>query len=279
MIEISDTTKKTYTRAFERLKKAGWNKSMDYYQLLKILDGFNIKDKSKTMYMKSLIYFNKIKIITLTKETFDRIQFFMRSINVNVHDKMKSGVLTDAQKKNYLNWDKINEAYNKIQSVEPLKIRALVGLFIYQRPRRILDYSLMNYVKKYSKKMDQTKNYYVRAQTPYFIFNKYKTAKYYHQQKIPVNRHLAKLINDYIDESNIENNNCLFNMNDNNFKQTLRNIFKKYTGKYISVNLLRHSYISHMQNKNKFKTIKSREHVARQMGHGITSQMLYYADE
>ena len=52
-------------------------------------------------------------------------------------------------------------------------------------------------------------------------------------------------------------------------------IFKKAFNKYISVNILRHSFITHLEEIGEFKTLAKRKEIAYQMGHSVSEQLKY----
>lgn len=279
---VSKNTITTYNNAVNRLQTAGYKYNMKYDDIINILNKFKSKDnkpilnKSKLIYFKALLFLNKEKEF-LDKDSFIKIQGFMKKTNNIALNKCKNGILTNNQVDNYIEWDEVEKIYKKICDNENSKNIAIISCFVIQAPRRILDYSEMFYVKS-NNNLDKNYNYYVDTKQPYFLFNVYKTFKNYKQQKIPVNKKLSNIINKYIDEYNISSNSSLFNLTNTNFKQILRNITYKWSNKYISVNIFRHSYITMMQNKNKIQTTKEREKLAYLMANGIICQLNYFVN-
>jgi hypothetical protein len=77
----------------------------------------------------------------------------------------------------------------------------------------------------------------------------------------------------------MKNDDFLFSQNKNNkplsqsgFTSKVRNLFKKHTGKPLTVNSLRHSYISALPSKI---SVNDREAIAKKMAHSIGKQMEY----
>ena len=58
-----------------------------------------------------------------------------------------------------------------------------------------------------------------------------------------------------------------------NFSEFVNNIFKKQTGKNISVNLIRHAFISDYLKKN--KSLADRKAISDKMAHSVAVQSFY----
>lgn len=279
---VNQNTITTYNNAIERLQTAGYKFNMTFDDIIIILNKIKSKNKkpilnkSKLIYLKALLFLNKEKKF-LNKETFQKIQEFMKKTNNIALNKCKKGVLTKNQIDNYVEWDEIEKIYNTIEKNESSKNIAIIGCFVLQPPRRILDYSDMYYVKN-TNDLSKKYNYYVDTKEPYFIFNKYKTFKNYKQQKIIVNQKLTNIFSNYINDYNIEPDSSLFKLTNTNFKQIVRNIMFKWSDKYISANIFRHSYITMMQKTNQLQTTEDREKLAYQMANGIICQLNYFVN-
>ncbi len=109
------------------------------------------------------------------------------------------------------------------------------------------------------------------------VFNKYKTAKHYGRQEFKVPTPLKVNLKEYV--SGMKNDDMLFSQNKNNkplsqsgFTSKVRNLFKKHTGKPLTVNSLRHSFVSSLPSKI---SINEREDIALKMGHSLNKQLEY----
>ena len=85
------------------------------------------------------------------------------------------------------------------------------------------------------------------------------------------------MLDGYIEKYKIEGS--LFELKGGAIKDRLVRIFKKYTKKTVSVNILRHSYISWLMDNGKLKTIEDRKRYAGIMGHSVSMQGEYYKDK
>lgn len=272
---LANSTIKIYTSSYKRLLKNNYDVNMDFTEIMEILDKFNIKDKTKMTYLKAIIWQNKHHKF-LDTQTFNKIQEFMKSTNNEAFNKSKRGLLTDQQNKNYLKWDDIKYIYENAEKTDIVNNYVLLALYILHPPRRVIDYSNMWFLSKELKNLPTDKNYFINVKDPYFLFNNYKTSNTYGTQKIYLSPEMNEVIQKYIKQSEVKHGTLLFGMTESNFKQKLRRLFYKYSDRYISVNILRHSFISYLQNNNKLKTIDDRENYAKLMSHGVMMQLAYY---
>ena len=128
------------------------------------------------------------------------------------------------------------------------------------RPPRRNDYSEMKVIRTKSNKVtvktianpDKKFNYLIldKSDQPKELrFSRYKTEKQYGTQIFDVkNKELIDLLTHYIKDEKILNGDYLFvNSKDEPYKKTwsgfVSGVFKKYTGKSIGANVLRHSFI------------------------------------
>ncbi len=82
---------------------------------------------------------------------------------------------------------------------------------------------------------------------------------------------LKKLIAEYIGSKN--NGTKLFPQQP---QGVLRRIFQKYSARPISVNILRHSYLTYLQNKGTLNDLAVRRNISKMMGTSISRSLAYY---
>jgi hypothetical protein len=187
---------------------------------------------------------------------------------------------TDTQKQNWISQDQIKKIYNDkknkyenlltkkdmtIEDFQNLQQYIITCLYILNDPRRLKDYTELKI-----KNIDKIKDNYIDKDE--FVFNNYKTAKTYHEQKIKINKDLLIILNKFIKLNPYEyllndiNGNKL---NSNKLNTRLNKIF----GDKISVNLLRHSLLSEL-----YKDIPALDQLqkhANNFGHSINQALLY----
>ena len=161
--------------------------------------------------------------------------------------------MNDKQKESWVSGDDIKTLFNKLnknvkliykkESLDPsdlqeIQIFIIISLLggIYIPPRRSKDY-----VDFKIKNIDKTKdNYFYKNE---LVFNSFKTAKSYGQQKVTVPKELATILRKWI--KNNPTDYLLFDSNKNQLSnvklnQRLNKIFNKKVG----VNQLRHTFLS-----------------------------------
>lgn len=163
----------------------------------------------------------------------------------------------DTQRENWIEQDELDtifknlkktarEIYKKenLEKTDFQKIQQYVILSLYGGryipPRRAVDFTSSFKIKD----IDREVNNYIDYDTNEFVFNTYKTAKFYGQQRVAIPKKLFKILTKWID---INPTPYLFFDSKNGgltsitLSQRLNNIFG---GKKISVNQLRHFYLT-----------------------------------
>jgi hypothetical protein len=215
-------------------------------------------------------------------------------------DKQRgSNKKTEREEVNWMDWNDIVKYKDKSWTDES---RLLHSLYTCLPPRR-LEYGLLLLARHKSlpeaQKLDTKFNYIVtnRHDIPiYMILNKYKTDYKYktyivnlkNKNQLPlfnyseIVKNAKKLIQieemKHLDPFFVNTKGALY-INDNNesaFGRRVNEVFKN-TGKKISVDILRHSFISHLLGKASFLTINDNtlQLIASSLGHS-SSMLLSY---
>lgn len=214
------------------------------------------------------------------KNEYDLFYKSLKDQSQKILDKTKENVATPKQiERNIFDWNKIKTASDgKKLKLDNLVLFQFVTL---QPPRRLLDYQYLTLANEQSDTTNSKLNYLVVNKDNYpikVIYNFYKTRDIYGTQTFLLQKTLAKTLQKYIKESKIEINQPLFPNRkgeyNKDFSKKIPRIFNSLLGKPISINDLRHSYISWYLNKKK-RTVKQREILAKLMGHSVDQQGLY----
>lgn len=283
---VTEKTLKQYLVRVKKIHSLMYGKPMEGIEWMKdykkVVD-FILKcetwktQQTKGTYINSITSYlrNSKELPDVYKEYSDINKVFA----TNTQNKQKDNTMNDKQAGVMLPWTEIIDRVNTITNTED---KSLVGLYTLFPPRRIDDYRLMKiFVKKKGRVVPEDDfNYLVlnsRKGAVEFVFNKYKTAKHYGQQVFSVPAPLKAVLKDYVVK--MKNDDFLFSQNKNNkplsqsgFTSKVRNIFKKHTGKPLTVNSLRHSYISGLPSKI---SVNDRETIAKKMAHSVGKQMEY----
>lgn len=175
---------------------------------------------------------------------------------------------------------------NKLLSgITNISDKALIAVYTLTPPRRIMDYQLMKIT--YETNIDKLKpgfNYIIiENEVPsLFVFLRHKTQKSQPEPKITIPTDLATILNTYINSNDMVKNDFLFGLESKDFKKNyvqskftekLQKTFFKYTGKKISVNLIRASKSTHVDDQA--ISLGERKQIAQQMGHSLHTNMQY----
>lgn len=262
--EKSDTTKQKYENIIKSLIRKNIN-IQDVKEITKYIKKYSLN--YQTSILSALIYYYKNNEELLTKYT-------------KLNNKILKARSKETHQKNrkIIDWSLILKKYKELhkhvinRGFKPDKRRLFVAsLFILIPPRRLLDYINMYIVDSMNDIIKKDINYYVK-QERLFIFNSYKTSKTYGRQQLKIPIKLYKIIENYINETKLENGELLLGMlNTASLTMYLKEIFG------VSVDILRHSYINKFhENTPSNKKIKL---LAEKMGHSINLQFDYRTEK
>jgi hypothetical protein len=185
--------------------------------------------------------------------------------------------LTEKEKENYLDWSKIYKL-NKSDDLTAYEA-SIVGCYTLIPPRRAKDFGLMK-ITTTDVDLDDKYNYLKlnsKGKPARLIFLNYKTDKQFGRQELRVPRSLSSRLQAHITESGLAPNDFLFGKSKSepykSFSSYITKVFKKYTGKAISVNVLRHSYVTNFLKSE--RTLAERKDIANQMAHSVLTQLKY----
>lgn len=200
------------------------------------------------------------------------------------YDKfIKSQTKTEAQTDNWKDFNEIKAVYDAMYlKVKPLlsmkeldssefkKLQDFIILSItsgiWFPPRRSTDWIDM----KIKGEIDKAKDNYIEKNK--FVFNKYKTAKFYDKQEVEIPKGFKTILNKYLKLNQHEY--LLVNEKGNKLTNVrLTQILNRIFGNKISTSMLRHIYLS-----DKLKDIpklNELQQLASDMGHSISEQLEY----
>lgn len=232
-------------------------------------------------------YINILVVITSHLKTLNK-SVYQTLTKLNIH---LNNVITEKRKENKINKedeDKIIDLdksaiianINKLSNIDDKIIYGLYSLF----PARRLEWRLTKLILDETTNINDIQyNYLILKNGKYeIIFNNYKTATTYGKQIFKIDdNELTNILNDYILNTKLLNNDFLFSLKNNknkvisqsNFSHLISNVFKKVYNIPISIRFLRMSHITYLLNKN--PSIKEMELLAYKMGHSKEEQGLY----
>lgn len=275
---VGETTEEKYKQRIGKLKTLGVAihpnlKAQEVYNILKA-DGNKTEGTIKTYIVALLNYIGKTKGFEKVR---DDLYNMMMRIKGEINNEVGKNELQGKQIENYEDWTKIEGVYTKMKNQDNekqvnYKKLLIVSLYVLFPPRRIQDYTHMYVVPTRQQTKDTTKNYYVNTKEGYYIFNVYKTKKQLRQQIFGVPKGLDSIIKHYISTYGVIGRLLDYD-SDGSLIKRLHEIFNDELKKSISVDILRHSYITYR--KQKGMTVNESKLLASQMGHGVQSQSEY----
>jgi len=294
----SEVTIKHYDTLLKRLDKL----EIDYKKIKtaqelkeKVLEHSKVGDTSIRVYLQAIL-FSKTNT---NKKFMESARKFITETSKNERIERGENNLVRNQKDNYVDWDIILDVYKDAEKKKNLSDfdtlnYVILSLYVLFPPRRLTDYSLMkvNTDNKIKVNKGLTKQYdkfnYYSPKKHLFVFNNYKTNKkvirvedednkpMYKQQIFKVPPNLAKVLNSFIKEYDIDNGDLLLDMTTDSLGDRITKIFSDAISKNVSLNILRHSYISYiLSDRKKFNSNLLYE-ISQQMAHSINMQNQYY---
>jgi hypothetical protein len=188
----------------------------------------------------------------------------------NAHEKEHK--MNPKERENWMTWDEIMAVHQTMEKkLKKQKDKNLYDMFEYLilslyvliKPRRSQDFTEMK-INSYTK----NDNYYDGKQ---FHFAVYKTAKKYGSQTIPVPPKLKSILDKWISMLHKGTEYLLTYQDRKLTVQRLTQLFNSIFKKGISVNVLRHAYIT----QELAPAIEKLEKIASEMGHSTAQQDLY----
>lgn len=149
--------------------------------------------------------------------------------------------------------DKIDEIYNEVKlkgtkkgaSKQDQQDYLILSLYTLQPPRRSKDYIYMKVVDKYDEELSKEFNYYDGYK---FYFNIYKTRGKYGEVILEVSKELKKIIDTYIKNNKINNDEYLLtDKNNNNLTKntnTMTGILNRIFKDKVGSSMLRRSFLT-----------------------------------
>lgn len=254
---------------------------LGYLKLLRPIAGVKnlksltfLKDTDKVInYISSKELVSQRKYYSIILTILSRTGKYKKLLDVysKAHDEKKTKLneiptdnKNDKQKENWTSMEDLKKItftlekeLKKNKNYDTAFKMMLIALYTLIEPRRAYDYIQMEIVDKYdAEKHDDDKMNYLSVKTNEFIFNSYKTSKYYglYRFSFKQNKDFKRVLRAYLkyrNEINTQPNYFLISpltnkkLNESNgITMPLSRITKKYIGKNVSVNMIRNIYLS-----------------------------------
>lgn len=268
-----------YVRHLASIKKAG----IDYKRIedvgeyiesikrIKKKDNKPISDATVKLYIVSTEWWYKKE-----EKIREELKKYREEISKVIKERINENKLSESESKNYIKWDEVIKVYKEEKEKEKRSKNKEINFIILANyvllpPRRLKDYAEM-WIKEEGEEEESGKNYYDKKKGS-MIFSNYKTSKYYKTKEFGLSEEHNEIIRGYIERNKVKGK-LLGEQSTTTIQYRLARIFKRATGKRVSVNILRHSYISWLKESGEILGIENR--LSEIMGHGATRQNEYY---
>jgi len=285
------------------LKKLNDNKDINSLDFLNDTENIikKINDKKLTTqrnYVSAILTaLSCRKDIDDNDETMLKYKDHLKNLNDEYDTFIQSHEKTQSQVDN---WCSLNELDNirknykkKIRNNEYIKKETLtteekmtltyyliVSLYTLLPPVRV-DYAPMAIITDLADDDNETNYLYIKSRNnKQFILNSYKTEKTYGKKFIDIPSQLNSVINLHLRFHKLQNS-FLFNKKGNYMTSVdltlmIPKAFGVYTYKHVTLNLLRHIYISENIQLKSQEQIKKEKDIAEAMCHSVATQKTYY---
>lgn len=222
-------------------------------------------------YMTLISYLSNIK-----NGTYEIIRQKFEEVNNEIY-----GIRGDNQRGKNEEMIDIFDEEDIVMRAEDLNMEDKIIYLYYtlQPPRRCEDVYMLTVIKSSEDNLDNDKNYIVIDDDNIpieTIYNKYKTNKIYGRQRIKIsNEILKRIIREYIYKNDIKEGERLYRRfsTANTFGDAIKRVFSKVYGKKITLNNIRHSYIT--WEMRELRSVNYLSNLAMMMGHSMDEQQLY----
>ena len=273
---LSETTLKTYIGCLRRLNENYLEQDFidDYKDVILYLREKYPNLSSRKTYLCAVMYQVKDK----SKTAYDAYKAEIDSMRPEITKIATNQLLTKDKEETYIKWDILKKAGKKaIELYQEAKINlgdALICvLYTEQAPVRA-DYNGMVFIRDVRQARDQNFNYcLLRVRNPCFIFHSYKTSASYGRVIIKIKPLTYTILVARQQEMMTKSENVLFTESQSNFSTRVNEAFKKVIGKGVSINTLRHSFITSFLNTN--PSIRKKEEISKLMMNSIVLQERY----
>jgi hypothetical protein len=187
--------------------------------------------------------------------------------------------LTEKEKKSFMIWEDILKVHQQMLSnlnktnYNNFLEYVIVSLYVLHPPARA-DYANMRvFIDDSFIPTNFQDNYCVLQTNPRFVFNKYKTAKHKGTTIVNMDNDLHNILLDWVDINTSEYLLSSYVQSTKSFKpiteialcRRITLIFEKYANKPVTINTLRHSFVSYMSRYEMENYEKRRENASKMM--------------
>lgn len=195
--------------------------------------------------------------------------------------------LTEKEEKSFMLWEDIQAFHKELEKVSDPNSHSsylpyvILSLYVLHAPVRADYANMFIYVSDDLVPDGITDNYCVIVTNPRFVFQKYKTAKTQGVNVVPMNDEIHQILINWMGINYSDYLLTAYNpqldefrpISENALVKRVYNIFTKYKNKHVTINTLRHSYVSYKARNDQH--LKEKKMVAKHMMHSTSMAETY----
>jgi hypothetical protein len=258
---LADTTLRTYAYNLQCVKTiVGSEDINDSDRFVKAIVALDAKDNTKKTYFTALYHYTKIQAYR------GQIGTLRQALNTVAMEQVK----TPTEAERWKPWPELSAMGLKVlqDPTVPMEERILMGLYTQIPPAR-LDYQDVLVSK--TSIAHPTGTCMIDLSTAICYIFQHKTAKSIGTIEHTLPDVLIDVLREYVGEA--ESRSLFVGLTPGTMGKRIKSMMLRHTGKDITMNLLRHSYITEMTKGAPF--IDARVAIAKAMGHCVGTDELY----
>ena len=215
------------------------------------------------------------------KSTYEFYSELSSKNRIKINEIAENNKHTEKEAKNFVRWSKLKKSVDR---VEDPRDKAIVAMYTMLAPRRSQSVAMLRILNHQEigteKLIYELHNWILLGKDGmplHFIYHVYKTSHTYGETIVDIPKDLAKIMKKYLDGKNLKSGDILFGNSSGkiykNFSRVVSSIFDKLFEKKITINSLRHGFISDFLKIK--RTISEKKKLAKNMGHSIAMQAFY----
>jgi hypothetical protein len=263
--KLSEKTVENYSVFLDRLNRNYGGDITDFDKVSEYIYGIGKSLSNEKMYFQALHHHfrqSKPELAGRYKEQFTKIGREMT-------EKSKEQVSTETEKARYMDYPYIQKTATSFLQNEgaSLEDKLLVAFYSLMPPVR-RDYERLTIYTK--KPTDVSGNYIVMGRTPTVYIQEHKTASKHGTMIRRIPAEIIKLLKEW---RRLNPDKKLFDKTPQTLSKKLKGIFNDLTGKQITVNIIRHSFVNYHRGNE--MPLSQKEELAKLMGHSVGMNELY----
>ena len=279
----SEKTLEAYGRCLSALQAHFDDPTLEFLKrhdaVIAWIDGLDRSLNTKKLYYITLV--SKLKDLNSPafSDAFKAYKAKQDAYNRKAQDILENQVMDDRERALWIDWPDVialrERMYPTIDSLQAFQDYVILCLYTYLPPMRA-DFTPMVLVRDMADVPEGANALVIEPRRMTFVFQEYKTASRYGRKEIKVPKPLEVVLRTWTEMMPTE---CLLSnldgspMDPRQLSAAVIRIFERHTGRKTGINILRHSFISHLRRGE--TPFREQKRIADLMGHSVGMGVLY----